>query len=167
MPPMAEKATPSSPGTTGRRQRPLQQSGMEQTRKWELCPPVHLVIARLSVESRPVHSLLRPRPAAFASPFFEALRSYHPALTPSPLRLSYPWNPDYAMAAYLERPSPPNRHKTPSPSSILTFNFTYMVESFRIRAFCDSVARQFRPRKIILFGSHAYAIKLLAVGHFL
>src|SRR6266576_6374911 len=31
-----------------------------------------------------------------------------------------------------------------------------MVEMPRIRAFCEAVARQFRPRKIILFGSHAY-----------
>jgi predicted nucleotidyltransferase len=31
-----------------------------------------------------------------------------------------------------------------------------MVNSAKIRSFCDAVAKQFRPRKIILFGSHAY-----------
>jgi predicted nucleotidyltransferase len=31
-----------------------------------------------------------------------------------------------------------------------------MVELARIRSFCDAVARQFHPRKIILFGSQAH-----------
>lgn len=31
-----------------------------------------------------------------------------------------------------------------------------MVERTKIRAFCDAVAKQFRPHKIILFGSYAY-----------
>jgi len=31
-----------------------------------------------------------------------------------------------------------------------------MVDSARIRQFCDAVAKRFHPRKIILFGSHAY-----------
>ena len=31
-----------------------------------------------------------------------------------------------------------------------------MVERAKIRSFCDEVAKQFRPRKIILFGSYAY-----------
>jgi predicted nucleotidyltransferase len=31
-----------------------------------------------------------------------------------------------------------------------------MVDSARIRSFCDAVAKQFHPRKIVLFGSHAY-----------
>jgi predicted nucleotidyltransferase len=31
-----------------------------------------------------------------------------------------------------------------------------MVNPAKIRSFCDAVAKQFRPRKIILFGSHAY-----------
>ena len=31
-----------------------------------------------------------------------------------------------------------------------------MVERAKIRSFCDAVAKQFRPRKIILFGSYAY-----------
>ena len=31
-----------------------------------------------------------------------------------------------------------------------------MANSARIRHFCDAVARQFQPRKIVLFGSHAY-----------
>ncbi|MCS7338255.1 MAG: nucleotidyltransferase domain-containing protein [Verrucomicrobiae bacterium] len=31
-----------------------------------------------------------------------------------------------------------------------------MVDLAKIRVFCDAVAKQFRPRKIILFGSHAY-----------
>jgi len=26
----------------------------------------------------------------------------------------------------------------------------------RVRAYCDAVAREFRPQKIVLFGSHAY-----------
>ena len=30
-----------------------------------------------------------------------------------------------------------------------------MVNSARIRSFCNAVAKQFRPRKIILFGSYA------------
>jgi predicted nucleotidyltransferase len=30
-----------------------------------------------------------------------------------------------------------------------------MVERARIRSFCDAVAREFRPRRIILFGSYA------------
>ncbi len=30
-----------------------------------------------------------------------------------------------------------------------------MVDSARIRSFCNAVAKQFRPRKIILFGSYA------------
>jgi predicted nucleotidyltransferase len=30
-----------------------------------------------------------------------------------------------------------------------------MVNSAKIRSFCNAVAKQFRPRKIILFGSHA------------
>jgi predicted nucleotidyltransferase len=31
-----------------------------------------------------------------------------------------------------------------------------MVERTKIRKFCNTVARQFRPQKIILFGSYAY-----------
>jgi predicted nucleotidyltransferase len=31
-----------------------------------------------------------------------------------------------------------------------------MVERARIKNFCDEVAKKFRPRKIILFGSYAY-----------
>ena len=31
-----------------------------------------------------------------------------------------------------------------------------MVERTKIRSFCNAVAKQFRPRKIILFGSYAY-----------
>jgi len=31
-----------------------------------------------------------------------------------------------------------------------------MVDSARIRHFCDAVASRFHPRKIVLFGSHAY-----------
>jgi predicted nucleotidyltransferase len=31
-----------------------------------------------------------------------------------------------------------------------------MVERAKIKDFCDAVAKQFRPRKIILFGSYAY-----------
>jgi predicted nucleotidyltransferase len=31
-----------------------------------------------------------------------------------------------------------------------------MVERARIKHFCDEVAKKFRPRKIILFGSYAY-----------
>ncbi|MGA2176368.1 MAG: nucleotidyltransferase domain-containing protein [Verrucomicrobiota bacterium] len=31
-----------------------------------------------------------------------------------------------------------------------------MVNPAKIRSFCNAVAKQFRPRKIILFGSHAY-----------
>ena len=31
-----------------------------------------------------------------------------------------------------------------------------MVERTKIKTFCDSVAKQFRPQKIILFGSYAY-----------
>src|SRR5208282_2518467 len=31
-----------------------------------------------------------------------------------------------------------------------------MVERSKIKSFCDAVAKQFRPRKIILFGSYAY-----------
>jgi predicted nucleotidyltransferase len=31
-----------------------------------------------------------------------------------------------------------------------------MVERANIRRFCKAVAKQFRPRKIILFGSYAY-----------
>jgi predicted nucleotidyltransferase len=31
-----------------------------------------------------------------------------------------------------------------------------MVHPAKIRSFCNAVAKQFRPRKIILFGSHAY-----------
>jgi predicted nucleotidyltransferase len=31
-----------------------------------------------------------------------------------------------------------------------------MVERANIRKFCNAVAKQFRPRKIILFGSYAY-----------
>lgn len=31
-----------------------------------------------------------------------------------------------------------------------------MVDSARIRTFCDAVAERFHPRKIILFGSYAY-----------
>ena len=31
-----------------------------------------------------------------------------------------------------------------------------MVKRSQIRAFSDAVARQFRPRKIVLFGSYAY-----------
>jgi predicted nucleotidyltransferase len=32
----------------------------------------------------------------------------------------------------------------------------FMVERANIRKFCKAVAKQFRPRKIILFGSYAY-----------
>lgn len=32
----------------------------------------------------------------------------------------------------------------------------FMVERANIRRFCDAIAEQFRPRKIILFGSYAY-----------
>ena len=32
----------------------------------------------------------------------------------------------------------------------------FMIERANIRRFCDAVAKQFRPRKIILFGSYAY-----------
>jgi len=31
-----------------------------------------------------------------------------------------------------------------------------MVERAKIKSFCNAVAKQFRPRKIILFGSYAY-----------
>jgi predicted nucleotidyltransferase len=31
-----------------------------------------------------------------------------------------------------------------------------MVERAKIKTFCNAVAKQFRPRKIILFGSYAY-----------
>lgn len=31
-----------------------------------------------------------------------------------------------------------------------------MVNPAKIRSFCNAVAKQFRPRKIVLFGSHAY-----------
>jgi predicted nucleotidyltransferase len=31
-----------------------------------------------------------------------------------------------------------------------------MVERANIKKFCDAIAEQFRPRKIILFGSYAY-----------
>jgi predicted nucleotidyltransferase len=31
-----------------------------------------------------------------------------------------------------------------------------MVNPAKIRTFCDAVAKQFQPRKIVLFGSHAY-----------
>ncbi len=31
-----------------------------------------------------------------------------------------------------------------------------MVNPAKIRSFCNAVAKQFRPRKIILFGSYAY-----------
>jgi predicted nucleotidyltransferase len=31
-----------------------------------------------------------------------------------------------------------------------------MVERSRILSFCDEIARRFRPKKIILFGSYAY-----------
>ena len=31
-----------------------------------------------------------------------------------------------------------------------------MVNPVKIRSFCNAVAKQFRPRKIILFGSYAY-----------
>ena len=31
-----------------------------------------------------------------------------------------------------------------------------MVKRAKIRSFCDAVAKQFRPRKIVLFGSYAY-----------
>jgi predicted nucleotidyltransferase len=31
-----------------------------------------------------------------------------------------------------------------------------MVERAKIRSFCNELAKQFRPRKIILFGSYAY-----------
>lgn len=31
-----------------------------------------------------------------------------------------------------------------------------MVERAKIRKFCNTVAKQFRPKKIILFGSYAY-----------
>ncbi len=31
-----------------------------------------------------------------------------------------------------------------------------MVERANIKRFCDAIAEQFRPRKIILFGSYAY-----------
>jgi len=32
----------------------------------------------------------------------------------------------------------------------------FMVERAKIKSFCNAVAKQFRPRKIILFGSYAY-----------
>lgn len=32
----------------------------------------------------------------------------------------------------------------------------FMVERAKIKDFCDAVAKQFQPRKIILFGSYAY-----------
>jgi predicted nucleotidyltransferase len=32
----------------------------------------------------------------------------------------------------------------------------FMVKRARIKKFCDEIAEQFRPRKIILFGSYAY-----------
>jgi predicted nucleotidyltransferase len=32
----------------------------------------------------------------------------------------------------------------------------FMVERAKIKIFCNAVAKQFRPRKIILFGSYAY-----------
>ncbi len=32
----------------------------------------------------------------------------------------------------------------------------FMDERIKIKAFCNAVAKQFRPRKIILFGSYAY-----------
>src|SRR5260221_10134119 len=31
-----------------------------------------------------------------------------------------------------------------------------MVDSGRVRAFCEATGQRFRPRKIILFGSYAY-----------
>jgi uncharacterized protein len=31
-----------------------------------------------------------------------------------------------------------------------------LVKRFQIRAFCNAIARKFRPRKIVLFGSYAY-----------
>jgi uncharacterized protein len=31
-----------------------------------------------------------------------------------------------------------------------------MIERAKIRSFCNAVAKQFRPKKIILFGSYAY-----------
>ncbi len=31
-----------------------------------------------------------------------------------------------------------------------------MVNPAKIRSFCNAVAKQFRPRKIVLFGSYAY-----------
>jgi predicted nucleotidyltransferase len=31
-----------------------------------------------------------------------------------------------------------------------------MVNPVKIRSFCNAVAKQFRPRKIVLFGSYAY-----------
>jgi len=42
------------------------------------------------------------------------------------------------------------------PSQAEGIRVNQMVEMPRIRAFCEAVARRFRPRKIILFGSHAY-----------
>ncbi len=33
-----------------------------------------------------------------------------------------------------------------------------MVELAKIRSFCHAVAKQFRPRQIILFGSHTYGL---------
>lgn len=38
----------------------------------------------------------------------------------------------------------------------LQVSFLRMVSRAKIRAFCDAVAKLFRPRKIFLFGSHAY-----------
>jgi predicted nucleotidyltransferase len=36
------------------------------------------------------------------------------------------------------------------------FNKTALVKLNQIRAFSDAIAREFRPRKIVLFGSYAY-----------
>lgn len=48
----------------------------------------------------------------------------------------------------------------------------FMVQRAKINQFCDAIAGQFRPRKIILFGSYAYGnptedsdVDLLVVMH--
>ena len=38
----------------------------------------------------------------------------------------------------------------------MSVKMSHMVERAKIRSFCNAVAKQFRPHKIILFGSYAY-----------
>jgi len=38
----------------------------------------------------------------------------------------------------------------------LRSNNVALVKRFQIRAFSNAIAREFRPRKIVLFGSYAY-----------